>query len=228
MDWTPVDIYCERLGPAFWAEPLNAVSNLAFIIAAAAACAAARRAGRLEALTIVMILLAATVGIGSFLFHTFATRWASTADTTPILFFILFYLFLAARRFLGLPILIALVAPLLFPPFAALFMRLWRGALPSLNGSEGYFPVALALLLFGALLWRRAHPAALWLFAAAGVFALSLTFRSLDQAVCGAFPFGVHFLWHCLNGLLLGVVMFAFIRHGAHGGARLAPRLAGG
>ena len=33
MDWsTPVDLYCERLGPSFWAEPVNAFSNAAFLI----------------------------------------------------------------------------------------------------------------------------------------------------------------------------------------------------
>jgi hypothetical protein len=37
MDQTifdPIDAYCERLGPGLWAEPLNAVTNLAFIVAA--------------------------------------------------------------------------------------------------------------------------------------------------------------------------------------------------
>ena len=36
-EWTgqrPVDDYCERLGPGLWAEPLNLVTNLAFLIAA--------------------------------------------------------------------------------------------------------------------------------------------------------------------------------------------------
>ena len=32
---TPVDNYCERIDPGFWAEPLNALSNTAFILAAA-------------------------------------------------------------------------------------------------------------------------------------------------------------------------------------------------
>lgn len=32
--FTPVDIYCERLGPSFWAEPFNAVTNASFLIAA--------------------------------------------------------------------------------------------------------------------------------------------------------------------------------------------------
>ena len=26
-----IDIYCERLDPSFWAEPINALTNLAFI-----------------------------------------------------------------------------------------------------------------------------------------------------------------------------------------------------
>ncbi|MFT2588559.1 hypothetical protein ACMWPQ_29155, partial [Escherichia coli] len=30
----PVDLYCERLSTAFWAEPVNALSNLAFLLAA--------------------------------------------------------------------------------------------------------------------------------------------------------------------------------------------------
>jgi hypothetical protein len=37
MDQTifdPIDAYCERLGPGLWAEPLNALTNLAFIVAA--------------------------------------------------------------------------------------------------------------------------------------------------------------------------------------------------
>lgn len=35
-DWlAPVDGYCERTGPEPWSEPVNAVTNLAFLAAAA-------------------------------------------------------------------------------------------------------------------------------------------------------------------------------------------------
>ena len=38
MDWfAPIDIYCERTAPGFWDEPFNALTNAAFLIAAAAA-----------------------------------------------------------------------------------------------------------------------------------------------------------------------------------------------
>ena len=44
MNWAEnIDLYCERTGPGLWAEPLNALSNLAFI---AVAVILWRRAGR--------------------------------------------------------------------------------------------------------------------------------------------------------------------------------------
>ena len=33
---------------------------------------------------------------------------------------------------------------------------------------------------------------------------MSLFFRTVDDAVCGAVPVGTHFLWHILNGVMLG------------------------
>lgn len=229
MDLTArVDNYCERIDPSFWAEPLNAVTNIAFFIAAFVALSAARREGRVEFLSLGMIFLALCVGTGSFLFHTFATRWAGMADTIPILLFILFYLYAATRRFLGLPVWLALLAPALFVPFTAAFLQLWAIILPGVRFSQAYLPVLIALAGYGVAIRMRGHPAASWLFAASGVFFVSLTFRSLDGPVCGSFATGTHFLWHILNGVLLGIVMLAFVRHGARGGARLAMRPARG
>jgi len=31
-----IDNYCERIDPSFWSEPVNAMTNLAFIVAALA------------------------------------------------------------------------------------------------------------------------------------------------------------------------------------------------
>jgi hypothetical protein len=47
MDWNAfVDNYCERTGAGFWAEPLNAISNASFLVAAALAFRLWRRRGR--------------------------------------------------------------------------------------------------------------------------------------------------------------------------------------
>src|SRR6516164_3088695 len=103
MDWsTPVSQYCERTDASFWAEPLNAATNAAFLIAAAAAFLMWRRVGGRDRPALALIIVAVAVGLGSFIFHTVATRGAALADVIPIAIFIYGYLLLALRRLLRL------------------------------------------------------------------------------------------------------------------------------
>ena len=212
---TPVDNYCERLDPGFWAEPLNALSNGAFILAAAYAFRLWRQGAR-DRPGLWLIAVAASVGIGSFLFHTFANRWSLLADVLPIAVFIYSYFLLAMRRYLHLGPVAAILATAVFAAFNMSFDRIWLGWLPgvSLNGSVGYIPAALALVTVGALCRAAGGKASgRALLLAAGLFALSLAFRSLDAASCAILPLGTHFLWHGLNGLVLAVLMRAAILH---------------
>ncbi len=71
-----IDNYCERLGPGLWAEPLNALSNLSFLIAAFVAWRLLQRGAAVDGSHKILVLLIATIGIGSGLFHTYATVWA--------------------------------------------------------------------------------------------------------------------------------------------------------
>lgn len=223
-----IDIYCERIDPSFWAEPLNAASNAAFLIAAFVGYLAARRAGRLDALTWAMILMLTAVGIGSFLWHTVAERWAGAADVIPIMLFGLIYIYASMRRYFGLSVWLSLVPTALFLPASAAFAATWSAVLPGVNLSQSYFPFLFAFLIVGGLLAARGHPAARWFFAAAAIFVASLTFRNLDAPLCAALPAGTHFLWHALNGTLLGALIVAFVRHGHPAGAPLAMRPARG
>ena len=106
MDWfSAVNGYCERGGPGLWAEPLNAVSNAAFLVAAWAGWRLARERRDRGGQALALIL--AAIGIGSTLFHTVAQVWAGLVDVLPIQIFILVYLALAVwglidwRRALG-------------------------------------------------------------------------------------------------------------------------------
>lgn len=102
MDWfAAIDIYCERTSAAFWAEPLNAISNLSFIFAALWGWSEAKKRGRTDPMTVVLIVLAGMIGIGSFLFHTFANTWAELADVIPIWTFVLLFTLVAIRRIGG-------------------------------------------------------------------------------------------------------------------------------
>ncbi len=96
MNWyAKIYSYCERGGdPSFWAEPLNAISNGAFIIAGLVAAyqLARQPAAHRAVFEWLLVLLVIVIGIGSFLFHTYATPWAVLADTIPISLFMLAYL----------------------------------------------------------------------------------------------------------------------------------------
>lgn len=201
MNWTEaIDAYCERTDPSFWAEPINAVTNLAFVVAGLLMwrrCAGLPLTGRILAAVLVAI------GIGSFLFHTFAQPWAGMADVLPILVFILIYIFAANRDFWGLSLLPALLLTLLFVPYAVLAVPLFQ-RLPFLQVSAEYWPVPLLIGVYAWLLRRRLPATARGLAVGAGILTVSLVARSLDEPLCGAIPVGTHFLWHLLNAVMLG------------------------
>jgi hypothetical protein len=208
-----IDIYCERMGPEFWAEPVNAVTNAAFLIAAAWVFVVLRREGRLEAGTGLLLGLLTAIGIGSFLFHTVATRWAALADVLPIMLFILAYLALTMRRGFALNWWWAGGITLAFLPASfAVSSAVGQLAGGALGGSSGYVPALLALLIAGGWLVARGVREGQWLLAAAAVFVASITLRTLDQPLCTATPFGTHFMWHVLNAVVLGLLIRALAR----------------
>lgn len=209
-----LDTYCERTGPGLWDEPLNAVTNLAFIVAVVMASQLWRARPGLtwrngwDLLLLIALLFA--IGIGSTLWHTFATRWAMAADKIPILLFINLFLLAFLVRLAGLRWLGTLF-------FFALFQFVNRGvasAFPRdlLNGSIFYGPTWATLLVMTALLAARKHPAARGFALATGVFTVSLVFRTIDEAICPVVPTGTHFLWHVCNAIVLYLLLVALIR----------------
>jgi len=142
------------------------------------------------------------------------------------------YLSLALNRFLGVPpattaflvIGFAAIVPIVlqvrcgqdfigFPPADI------TGVKPCLNGSLGYLPALAALIVVGLVLSERGHKAAPWLLWAAAIFAVSITLRSLDLALCDKVVIqgrntGTHAAWHVLNALALFLLMRASLEGG--------------
>jgi hypothetical protein len=200
-----IDLYCERLGPGFGAEPLNAASNLAFLVAAAFLWRRHR----------VLAALLAGIGIGSFLFHTTATGWARALDIAGIGLFEFTLVGLYLRNVIGWgrgPTAWALV--LLGASVGAA-----RLAPEMLNGSLSYVPVLAVTFGMGwdDLRARRTHPRAL--LVAAAIFAFALFLRSADMAVCDGFPWGTHFLWHVGAAAVAGLAGLAYAENAKGRGA---------
>lgn len=207
--FAPIDIYCERLGPGFWAEPLNALSNASFIVAAWLLWRLVRsRATGVDLQAGVLIALVALIGIGSFLFHTLAVRWAMLADVIPISIYQLSFIGLYCRTVARLSAARVAACLAAFIAASAAF-----GMLPQhwFNGSLAYGPALV--FISGIGVYHRLsgkHEPRLMLLAA-GLFAVSLTFRSLDMALCEQLTIGTHVVWHLLNGLLLYLTTRAFL-----------------
>lgn len=215
-----IDLYCERTAVGFFNEPLNALSNLSFIVAGwwASRQISGEYSSRVSR---VLCVLAALVGFGSIIFHTAPSMVTQWFDVIPIWTFVLTYAIAAAHSVAGkrwqytvsICALGLVVLMVLFVVTGGALRAAPQGVDAGLfNGSVQYVPVVLALLLFsvGATLMNHNIKRHLWL--ATGLFTLALLFRTVDIAVCPVFPLGTHFIWHLLDGLLVAVLLHGLIK----------------
>jgi hypothetical protein len=225
--------YCERGSDgALWAEPFNAVTNAGFLLAALIALLVLLRRPKdaQSADHFLLIALVFLIGLGSAAFHVFADRLTGLGDVVPIGVFMLVYLGFALNRFLRVPPGWTVLVVIGFTALAAVTMQLrcWNGGVGfpgegvtnaglCLNGSIGYLPALLAIVVVGVLLRERRHSAALYLLWAAAIFAVSIALRSLDFVLCDQVVIdgrkvGTHFIWHMLNALTLFLLLLASLK----------------
>ncbi|MDT0683136.1 ceramidase domain-containing protein [Roseicyclus sp. F158] len=216
-----IDLYCERTAPGFWNEPINALSNAAFLIAAVLAWRALQASGRRGLAEIALIFLAASIGVGSFLFHTFANGKTELLDVIPIWTFVALYITIVIFRMSNGNYLKTLRICLIVA--ACVGVGFWTtgrdiatndAAGPErLNGSLQYLPAIVALWGFALVTLIRRHPARALVVTAAACFTISLGFRTVDLMACRATGVGTHFMWHVLNGAMILALLLALIRH---------------
>ncbi len=193
-----VDIYCERLDASFWAEPLNAMSNLYFI--AAGFLLWRLRSPRASLIATLVIL----IGLGSFSFHTFANRLTGLIDVLVIAIYLVTFAFLIPKQWSIKSLLIQLGSTLLFIiiiVLTQLLMNLLKPSLPWLPPGM-YVGAWLALIMYAVATQYSNRPAARFLWVAVFVFPFSLLSRQVDMPLCDLTS-GSHWLWHLLNGLTL-------------------------
>ena len=204
MDQTifdPIDAYCERLEPGLWAEPLNALTNLAFIISA---LICARRLGHsAPPLGMALAPILAIIGIGSGLFHTFANGLTALLDVLAIAVFVFVYVFAVNRHVLRWSRGWSWTSMLVLAPYLALATTVFA-ALPGFAISSVYWSVCALIAGYGLVLWTRRPAFARGLLVGAGILSVSITARSLDLGLCETLPSGTHFVWHILNAIMLG------------------------
>jgi hypothetical protein len=196
--FSSVDIYCERLDASFWAEPINAISNLSFIVAGFFLWRLRTPRSYLMAVLVILI------GLGSFSFHTFANRLTGLLDVLAIALYLVVFAFLIPKQWSRNSLWIQLGSVLMLivsMVLAQLLMSYVKPVLPWLP-SGIYLGAWLTLIMFALITQYSNMPAARFLWLGVIVFPVSLLSRQLDMPLCDSIG-GSHWLWHLLNGLTL-------------------------
>ena len=204
----PIDIYCERLQIGIWAEPINAVTNIAFILAAIIMWLRCKHLVEGKILSFLLF----SIGCGSFLFHTYAQTWAALLDVTAILIFILTYIFVANRRFLVWSKMVSLIGVILFFPYQLLLVSILSN-IQFFGSSVQYIPVAILIFIYSGLLRKSEPNLSRGLFIGAAILCLSIISRTVDEPLCSILSVGTHFVWHILNAIMLSWMIEILRRH---------------
>lgn len=196
-----IDHYCERTAQGLLNEPINALTNLFFVVAAVCFWRHAQKLSRgsIGLGNSVLAVLMVCIAIGSTVFHTFATPFAQSLDVLPIMTLQLVWLWLYLKRIMRVRPAARFVLTLGY-----LFLSVVFSMLPDPTpGSMGYLGPLLVITLLGIYHKDHAPREPQLLYMMAGLFFVSLIFRSVDLASCQFVPFGTHFVWHILNAIVL-------------------------
>ncbi len=191
-------LYCELpiWGNVF--EPLNTISNLAFIVGAYYIWRLTRDVGEGKHHRQVLILagILAAVGVGSGLWHFFREPWSLALDVIPIQLFLLTFLWFLLQqmivpRWQRLLVMMVFVLTSVFGPVV-------------IQVGAGYGAALAFALVVSFFLYKTNPVQARYFFVTLCIFAFSLTMRQLDLAYCEITGgHGLHIFWHIINAYVL-------------------------
>lgn len=205
-----IDIYCERVSSDIFAEPINFITNLAFIIV----CILLYRQYKkrvfhskvIQYYSLILIILILIIGIGSLLFHLLGTVLSAIADVLPIMIFIILYLYLSVRFFLNKSQKVAIFSIGIFLIFNFFLTTL------GIEEIASYLAALFSMLLISLLTYKKKeYGISLGLLIASFIFTISLSLRQMDLLYCAHLDIGTHWLWHILNSILLYMLVILFM-----------------
>lgn len=193
----PQTTYCERgLAPNFWAEPINALTNITFPIAGYLGYRLLKEHSAKSKELMILPWLLSLVGLGSFIYHTARNSVTLIFDTVPIYIFILYALFLALKELFESKAKASLVLGGFFLLEVILSIYVPK---EFLNGSIRHLAAIIFISALGVLLFRKyGDKIKMPIVSVIGLYGFAILFRSIDLTVCNIIPIGTHFLWHTL------------------------------
>jgi hypothetical protein len=206
-----VGYYCGRFGPGLLGEPQNSFSNLAFLAGAALAWHIWRSSSIRDTWQPVLFALVASIGVGSFIFHSHPTRETLLIDLAPIQVFGLAALAYVCIRYLKISLLGTIALMLGF----FVIRQYWIAVAPrgALGGAITHVPALVALFTVGLLLAFKRILLARYVFGACGAYIAAILVRSWDLYLCPSFPYGLHWLWHMLTAITASLVVVGMAKY---------------
>jgi hypothetical protein len=197
--------YCGRFAPGFFGEPLNSFSNIVFVLGALYAWRKWRLNGSEDRWQLLLFALAASIGVGSFVFHSMPTPSTLWGDLVPIQIFGLALFGYVMLRYLHLSPLSTVAMLLAF----FLARQFWIVVAPhgAFGGGITHVPTLVLLIAVTFLVRHKGFPLWRYLAAASVVYVAALAVRSWDLAVCSSFPWGLHWAWHLLSALTASLLV---------------------
>jgi len=179
------------------AEPINALTNLAFLIAAYLGYSLLKKKQTKDRELLILPWMLLLVGLGSLAYHTARNSLTLVIDGLPIYIFILYAFFICLRELMESK----LKATLVLAGFIMLEILL-SIYFPRelLNGSIRHIVAVAFVSIMGWFVTRHYGPKVIRpLVEVVGLYILAIIFRSIDVWICTWFPIGTHFLWHILT-----------------------------
>lgn len=217
-----MDGYCERiLGSEsgnltlFGYEPINTISNLAFLVASLLLFARWYSSPLVNFKNsfdvLLLTLFLGLITIGSGLWHYYGVYPYQLFDIAPIALFIHSYLLIFCIRIIKFSI------PKTFLVWLGFIIVTWISdhSLPPdiLNGTLLYLPAYVMLVIFTSYAYFIKHVDQHYLLNGLVVWSISLIARTIDLPICSTIPIGTHFIWHLLNAFLLYLLTLFMMNH---------------
>lgn len=182
-------LYCEWINGTVH-QPINTLTNIAFLLAAILAFRAIQKSENKELLISLLPFSIALIGIGSALWHHQTNTFGDLVDTLSIGIFVVL---------IGVVILKRCTSSLLVQTGAVVLVlttALSLEKLPYLNGSLVYVFLFSVLGIALSVLSSRGKAKLQPALTAISLLVIGLTARTLDVHLCTAVPYGTHFVWH--------------------------------
>ncbi len=205
----PIPTYCERGSLGIFAEPLNAISNVAVVFAGLGIykLLVKNRIQKVEYKALLIIVF--MIGVGSFLWHATRNVYALILDAAPVALTFALITYILLSKLIKQKLIALSIALMLIPTrfFISSF------ASTDISGSliRNLFNTASFLLI---ILWtiRKYGKVAFEGLIILAVYLVAITARGIDLQVCPTFYIGTHFLWHILNALAVYLALKFLIK----------------